>query len=397
MPEGAQPFEGIKVLDLTHVLAGPFAAYQLAVLGADVIKVERRDDPDQVRVQGPDRTLNAMAMGSMFLAQAANKRSLSLNLKDPRAQEILRRMVQDTDVVIENYRPGAMAGLGLDYETLRELNPQLVYCSVSAFGGDGPRGSQTGYDNIIQASSGLMDMTGTEATGPLKIGAPVIDYGTGAMCAFAIASALFQRARTGKGQHIDLSMLDAALMLMGSHITNHSVSGVGPKRIGNAYPFASLGCFKTSEGMLMLGATNMRQYRRLWDLLGEPDRVLPDMDTRIDAYGSERADLERIFLERTADEWEIYLQERHIPAARVRSLSEALDDPQLAERGLLKRFATTDLGTSYTVPVAPFRFAHGGPSVSSPAPRIGEHTASILGDLGLTDEEITALTEEDVI
>lgn len=396
--EGMRPFEGIKVLDLTHVLAGPFAAYQLAVLGADVIKIERPDDPDQVRVQGPDRSLNAAAMGSMFLAQGCNKRSLTLNLKQPRAREILLQLVATADVLIENYRPGAFDALGLGYDALSRINPKLIYCSISAYGSTGPRGGQTGYDNVIQACSGLMEMTGTSQSGPLKVGAPVIDYGTGAMCAFAISSALFQRTRTGRGQRIDLSMLDASLMLMASHVSNFSLSKTAPKRIGNAYPFASLGCFDTKDGALMLGATNMRQYRRLWTLLGQPERILPDMDTRIDHYKEERAALETIFLTRTAQEWEDWLQQHHIPAARVRDLAETLEDPQIASRPLLATIKDSEgVGRPYDVAVAPFSFAHGGPGIERPAPRMGEHNAEILEGLGLSPAEIEALHREDVI
>ena len=215
-----RPFEGIVVVDITHVLAGPFAAYQLALLGADVIKVEHPTEYDQSRDSGGDRELNRQAMGTGYLTQGSNKRAITLNLKHPRGREVLRRLVARADVLVENWRSGAFPALGLGYADLEPLNPRLVYCSMTAFGQEGPRGEQTAYDPLIQATSGMMAMTGTPEVNPIKTGAPVVDYATGTMCAFAISAALFQRERTGRGQYIDSSMLDVALMLMGSHVTS---------------------------------------------------------------------------------------------------------------------------------------------------------------------------------
>src|SRR5205823_10120546 len=216
-----RPFEGIRIIDITHVLAGPFAAYQLAVLGADVIKVEHPDDPDQSRLSGTDRALNRAQMGTSFLTQGSNKRAMTLDLKQEKGREVLQRLVAGADVLVENFRPGAFAALGLGYEALSTINPRLVYCSISAFGHTGARREQTAYDHVIQATSGLMAMTGTEDVHPVKFGAPAVDYATGTMAAFALASALFQRERTGEGQHIDLAMLDVAMILMSSHLTGY--------------------------------------------------------------------------------------------------------------------------------------------------------------------------------
>ena len=231
-----RPFEGIRIIDITHVLAGPFAAYQLAVLGAEVIKVEDPNDPDQTRGTGTDRELNRRRMGTGFLTQASNKRAITLNLKSEAGRGILKRLVAGADVMVENYRPGAFAALGLGYETMSALNPRLIYCSISAFGQDGPRGDQTAYDHVIQATSGLMATTGTEEVHPIKFGSPAVDYATGTMAAFALASALFQRERTGRGQRIDLAMLDVAMILMSSHLTGYLRNGTEPKPSGNAMP-----------------------------------------------------------------------------------------------------------------------------------------------------------------
>ena len=220
-----RPFEGIRIIDITHVLAGPFAAYQLAVLGADVIKVEDPNDPDQSRGSGTDRALNRRQMGTGFLTQASNKRSITLDLKSEAGRRILKRLVAGADVMVENYRPGAFDALGLGYEAMAAINPRLIYCSISAFGQDGPRGKQTAYDHVIQATSGLMATTGTEEVNPIKFGSPAVDYATGTMAAFALASALFQRERTGSGQRIDLAMLDVAMILMSSHLTGYLRNG----------------------------------------------------------------------------------------------------------------------------------------------------------------------------
>ena len=205
-----RPFEGIRVIDVTHVLAGPFAAYQLAVLGADVIKVEHPDDPDQSRGAGTDKELNRRNMGTAFLTQASNKRSITLDLKQARDRDILKKLVATADVFVENYRPGAFDALGLGYDSLAAINPRLIYASFSAFGQEGPRGVQTAYDHVIQATSGIMAMTGTPEVNPVKFGSPAVDYATGMTGAFALSAALFQRERTGKGQRIDMAMLDVA-------------------------------------------------------------------------------------------------------------------------------------------------------------------------------------------
>ena len=377
-----RPFEGIRVIDATHVLAGPFAAYQLAVLGADVIKVEHPDDPDQSRQSGTDPDLNHRQMGTAFLTQASNKRSIALDLKREADRDILRRLTATADVFVENYRPGAFEELGLGYAALSAINPRLIYASFSAFGQEGPRGSQTAYDHVIQATSGIMAMTGTAEASPVKLGAPVVDYATGMTGAFALSAALFQRERTGKGQRIDMAMLDVAMILMSSHLTGFLRNGTHPKPHGNRHPHATNGAFATKDGLVMLGASNLRQQRRLWTLLGRPDMIKRTNDERDADHAREIAVLEEIMLTRTADEWEDFLQARHVPAARVRTMREALADPQLASRGVVHRHAGgNDVEGGFGVPLAAFRFAHGGPRIDSPPPTLGQHNAEILAEL----------------
>jgi crotonobetainyl-CoA:carnitine CoA-transferase CaiB-like acyl-CoA transferase len=393
-----RPFEGVRIIDITHVLAGPFAAYQLAVLGADVIKVEHPDDPDQSRSSGTDRALNRGQMGTSFLTQGSNKRAITLDLKQEPGREILRRLVAGADVLVENFRPGAFAALGLGYEAMARINPRLVYCSISAFGQDGPRREQTAYDHVIQATSGLMAMTGTEEVNPIKFGAPAVDYATGTMAAFALASALFQRERTGKGQHIDLSMIGVAMMLMGSHLTGYMRNGAEPRPHGNKQPYATNSCYEAADGLLMIGASNLGQQRRLWQALERPDMAKDDNEAREADREREAAVLADIIKTRTADEWEVWFQARHVPAARVRTMAEAVGDPHFATRAVFHHgSAAPGIDGAFGVPLAAFKFAHGGPSIETPPPQFGADTDSVLGELGCTAAEIAALRAARVI
>jgi len=377
-----RPFEGIRVIDVTHVLAGPFAAYQLAVLGADVIKVEHPDEPDQSRGAGTDKELNRRNMGTAFLTQASNKRSITLDLKQEKDRETLKKLVATADVFVENYRPGAFEALGLGYEALSAINPRLIYASFSAFGQNGPRGEQTAYDHVIQASSGIMAMTGTREVNPIKFGSPAVDYATGMTGAFALSAALFQRARTGKGQRIDMAMLDVAMILMSSHLTGYLRNGVHPKPHGNRHPYATNGAYASKDGLIMLGASNLRQQARLWKLLERPDMVKKSNEERDADHARETAVLDEIMRTRTADEWEAFLQARHVPAARVRTMGEALADPQIASRGIIHRHANaTGIDGGFGVPLAAFTFAHGGPRIDTPPPTLGQHNEEIFGEL----------------
>ena len=393
-----RPFEGIRIIDITHVLAGPFAAYQLAVLGADVIKVEHRNEPDQSREGGTDRALDRRKMGTSFLTQGSNKRSITLDLKTEMGREILKKLIARADVLVENYRPGAFAALGLGYEAVSQINPRLIYCSISAFGQDGVRREQTAYDHVIQATSGIMASTGTEAVNPIKIGAPAVDYATGTMGAFALASALFQRERTGKGQHIDLAMLGVAMMMQASLMTGYFRNGSEPKPHGNKQPFATNSAYDAKEGMVMIGASNIRQQARFWRAVERTDMIKTDNEARVDDREREAEIIADIIKTKTADEWEVYFQTRHVPAARVRTMAEALADPHFTGRRVFHKFdSVAGIDGPVGVPLAAFKFAHGGPSIERPPPEFGADTDAVLAEHGYSAEEIAGFRRAEVI
>jgi crotonobetainyl-CoA:carnitine CoA-transferase CaiB-like acyl-CoA transferase len=360
------------------------------VLGADVIKVEHPDEPDQSRSVGTDKALNRAQLGTSFLAQASNKRAITLDLKAERDRDVLKRLVATADVFVENYRPGALEALGLGYEALSAINPRLIYASFSAFGDSGPHRERTAYDHVIQATSGIMAMTGTPAFNPVMFGAPAIDYATGTTGAFALSAALFQRERSGRGQRIDMAMLDVAMILMSSHLAGYLRNGTHPKPHGNRHGHATNGTYETKDGLLMVGASNLRQQRRLWTVLERPDLIKRNNDEREQDHARETAVLTEILKTRIAGEWEEFFQARHVPAARVRTMGEAVADPQTASRGVIHRHAgAPGIEGGFGVPVAAFSFAHDGPRVDTPPPAVGQHNEEIFAELGLAKRKVS--------
>lgn len=389
-------FEGIRILDLTHVLAGPFCAYQLGLLGAEIIKIENPHSPDQSRRNGVDNTGNDAGMGTHYLTQGGGKRALALDLAHPMGREVLRRLAARADVLIENFRPGALAALGCGPADLRTVNPRLLYCSISAFGQSGPRASQTAYDIVIQAVSGLMDLNGSGEAGPLRLGAPVIDYGTGMAASFAISAALFARTRTGCGEHLDVAMSDVARSMMAATLTGFLHTGHQPRRQGNALPLPTQGVFETRDGLLMIAANNTRQQQRLWAFAGQPARFRADRPTRIAHAEDDRAALATFFRGKTADDWEAALQKAGVPAARVRGLGDAMADAQVTQRGAYPALTMAD-GAPVRVPLLPFR-SETAPAIPPEAPpALGQDSEAVLRDHGFAPHEITALMEQGVV
>jgi crotonobetainyl-CoA:carnitine CoA-transferase CaiB-like acyl-CoA transferase len=391
--------DGIRVLDLTHVLAGPFAGYQLAVMGAEVIKIESPDEPDQARFQGSDPQLNDEGMGTAFLSQSSNKKSVALNLRTERGRKVLRELVKTADVLIENYRPGAFDALGLGYKDLAALNPKLVYCSISAFGSSGPKRELTAYDGVVQAYSGMMAMTGEPGSAPMKCGAPVVDYATGTTAAMAILAALLHRPQLGgRGQFVEVAMSDVAMILTSSHLTGFLWNGSHPEQKGNRYPFATIGCYQASDAPLMISASNLRQQRRLWEALGRTDLVKDNNRDRVRAHAEEAEALKQIIAMHTVDHWEQLFHSCSVPVSRVQRMEAMLADEHVKGRKVLHRFPQ-DAGQlgGLTVPVAGFQLSESAVEVHTLPQKVGAQDGEILAELGYSQSDIEALKTSGVI
>ncbi len=395
--------EGVRVLDLTNVLAGPFCCYQLAQLGADVIKVETPETGDLARQLGADPDLNTRRMGASFLAQNAGKRSVTINLKHPKGRETFLRLAGTADAVVENFRPGVLDRLGVGYDALLAAHPGLVYCGITGFGADGPLRDNPAYDQIVQGLSGVMSITGDAGSAPLRAGFPVCDTMGGMTAAFAVCAALLRRARTGEGERIDVSMLEATLVAMGWAVSNWLIAGVEPVPMGNENMTAApSGTFTTGDGPINIAANKQEQFEDLCDLVGRPDLAadprFADREARKANRYALRDALETALATRSATRWSEALNARGVPAGPVLDIPRVLETEQVKRRGLVRQFdAVPGVDQPVSVVRAGFRLGSGDPGPAAPPPVLGGDTDAILNELGYSADAIEALRRDKAI
>jgi crotonobetainyl-CoA:carnitine CoA-transferase CaiB-like acyl-CoA transferase len=396
-----QIMKGVRVLDLTNVLAGPFATLHLALMGAEVIKVERPGSGDLARKLGTMTELNEQLMGTSFLAQNANKKSITLNTKTPEGKEIFRKLVKDADVLVENFRPGVMERLGLSYEVLKDINPGLIYCAISGFGQTGPDAKKPAYDQIIQGLSGEMSVNGDARLNPLRTGFPVCDTVGGLNAAFAIMAALYHRERSGEGQFIDVAMLDSIMPLMGWVAANLLIAKKQPVPMGNDnFTAAPSGVFRTGDGHINIAANKQEQWEAVCDVLGleelKTDERFQKRDIRKQNRKALTPLLEAKLAARGTMEWVDLLNSNGVPSGAILSLEDALNQPQVKHRETLKDVEVEGVGT---IPLFNLtaKFEQTPGDITSPPPRLSEHTAQILADIGVSADEVAELKAKNVI
>jgi crotonobetainyl-CoA:carnitine CoA-transferase CaiB-like acyl-CoA transferase len=393
--------DGIRVLDMTNVLAGPFATLHLALAGAEVIKIENPAGGDLARKLGNVPELNQQLMGTSFLAQNTNKKSLTLNLKEPDAKEIFRKLVATADVLVENYRPGVLARLGFPWETLHELNPRLIYCAISGFGQTGPDADKPAYDQIIQGLSGVMAINGDERLNPLRAGFPVCDTVGGLNAAFAIMGALYYREHTGRGQSIDVAMIDSIMPLLGWVAANWLIGGKPPQLLGNDNMTAApSGSFKTSDGHINIAANEQKQWESLCDALGLPELKTDERFQKRDVRKANRKALtpviEATLTQKPTGYWVEKLNAKGIPSGDILTLQAALAQPQIEHRRTIQTIEEPGLGPLKLFNLTA-KFSETPGSLDSPPPRLSAHTDAILKALGYSEDQVASFKERQVV
>lgn len=388
--------KGIKVVDFTQAMAGPMATMLLGDLGADVIKIEPPNG-DQTRKWAPPY---AEGMSSYFLSANRNKRSFVINLKAPGSRDVIIKLLKDADVVIENFRPGTMKSLGLDYEAIKAANGKVIYCSLSGYGQTGPYKDKPGYDLTILANSGLMSINGEQGRGPVKFGVPIADITSGLFADIAILSALYNRTTTGEGQYIDLSMLDANILTLTNQAFNYFSTRTDPKRMGSVHSnIAPYQVFRTSDGFIAIAVGTEKLWKTFCTVIERPElaedpRFFSNHE-RLQNRDQLTEELEKTFGKYKKSDLQRMLENSGIPAAPIKNISEVVSDEQALHRNMITKmkapFGEIDmLGT-------PFKFSRDGASLRIPPPLMGEHTREILLENGFSNEEIDELENKGLI
>lgn len=401
---------GVRVLDLSRVLAGPWATQLLGDLGADVIKIERPGVGDETRTWGPPwvsyRAGRDSRVAAYYLCANRNKRSVTINMAEPKGADLIAQLAAKSDVVVENFKVGGLARYRLDYAHLRKLNPRLIYCSITGFGQDGPYATRAGYDFLIQGLGGLMSITGRPdgeaGAGPIKVGVALTDVLTGLYAANAIQAALHARARTGEGQYIDMALLDVQVACLANQAMNYLATGNSPHRLGNGHPnIVPYQDFPTADGHMILAIGNDGQFERFCTELGQPELANDPRFRTNAARVIHRAELTPMLcamtVKRTTDQWIAALELCAVPCGPINSIAKVFDDPQVQSRGLRVDVPAPD-APPVTLVGDPMRLSATPVRYELPPPTLGEHTDTVLSAvLGLTDRNISALRQARVI
>lgn len=394
-----QAFTGLRILDFTQVLAGPFATQQLAQLGADVIKIEARETGDITRGL---LSSNAEGMAPSFLTCNLGKRSITLDLKHPSAKEIIFKLLERCDAVVENFKPGTIERLGFGYDALRARKPDIVYASISGYGQSGPKSRLPAYDGAIQAASGMVSISGHPESGPVRSGYFAVDMSTALNAAFAISAALFRRHTTGEGQRIDVAMMDTAMMMLAPQMSNYLVNGTMPELMGNASPTKqpTANVFTTSDGHVQVVGINDKHARTVMQVTGHAQLydAYPEAGDRVKGYAEITEVLAPTFASKSTAYWLDKLNEVGVPVAAIRNLAESAADEQNKHRLSFTQInKPCDADQQVDVVSASHMAEPGTPEVQRPPPRLGEHTDEILTELGYDTAAITALRQDAVI
>jgi len=400
------PLTGVRVLDISRALAGPYCTMMLGDLGADVIKVERPGSGDESRGWGPPFVGQPYGPyrgeSAYFLAANRNKRSITVDLQSAEGQEIIRRLAAISDVLVENYRTGDLDRLNLGYEALHRLYPKLIYCSISGYGRSGPYAERPGYDAVIQAEGGMMSLTGPVEGPPSRVGIPIIDITAGMFAATAILAALRARDQSGEGQLVDVSLFDSHLALLTNAASNYLVGGEAPRRVGNAHPnIAPYEVFTAQDGWFMMGAANERQWETLCTLIGRPDlqqdRRFATNPQRVANRAALVEELNGVFAQRKVQEWLDDLTRAGLPCAPIHTLPQVFAHPQTQARQMVLETEHPAAGTIRLIGF-PYKLSTTPPAIQRPPPLLGQHTEEVLTTLlNYSPDEVVALREKKVV